>query len=96
MHFQSDVDESVSVTSGSMSPDLGDMWKYGCPKSPDWGSDIDFWTEGEEFSEDVTRNLRQVWEGPLLGRNVALSGALSGALGCPRNASDGQQMECPQ
>ena len=76
MHFQSDVDESVSVTSGSMPPDLGDMWKYGCPKSPDWSSDIDVWTEGEEFSEDVTRNLRQVWEGPLLGRNLALSGPM--------------------
>ena len=25
-------------SSGSQSPDLGDMWKYGCPKSPIWSS----------------------------------------------------------
>ena len=51
-----------------MSPDLGDMSKYGCPKSPDWGSDIDVWTEGEEFSEDVTRNLRQVLGRTFVGK----------------------------
>ena len=61
--FQGEVDDIFSVTSGSMSPDLGDLWKYGCAKCPDWDSDIDVWTEGEEFSEDFTRNLRQVWVG---------------------------------
>ena len=25
-------------SSGSQSPDLGDMWKCGCPKSPIWSS----------------------------------------------------------
>ena len=25
-------------SSGSQSPDLGDMWKCGCPKSPTWSS----------------------------------------------------------
>ena len=29
------------------SPELGGVWKYGCPKSPDWGSDVESWTESE-------------------------------------------------
>ena len=45
--FQGDVDDNVSVTSGSMSLDLGDMWKHGCPKSPDWDGDIDVWPVGQ-------------------------------------------------
>ena len=27
------------------SPELGDMWKYSCPKSPDWDGDVESWTE---------------------------------------------------
>ena len=30
-----------------ISPDVGDMWRYGCPKSPDWSSDVDVWAESE-------------------------------------------------
>ena len=76
-----------------MSPDLGDMWKYGCPKSPDWDSDLDVWTEGEEFSEDNeeiskvnTKGLQKVWDGP------CWDVSFSGSLGCRRNAHDGQQL----
>ena len=36
-----DADENNSVSSGGLSPDLGDTWKYGCPKSVDWDSGID-------------------------------------------------------
>ena len=63
MEFQCDVDESISMSSGSLSPDLGDMWMYGCPKSL-WDSDICIWTEDEEISGNDTRSLRQVLEGP--------------------------------
>ena len=28
--------EGEAGSSGSQSPDLGDMWRYGCPKSPQW------------------------------------------------------------
>ena len=35
------ADDEVSISSGSLSPDLGEMWRYGCPKSPNWDSDID-------------------------------------------------------
>ena len=28
-------------SSGSQSPDPGDMWKYGCPESTDWDGDVD-------------------------------------------------------
>ena len=30
-------------SSGSQSPDLGDMWRYGCPKSPDWDGNVGSW-----------------------------------------------------
>ena len=26
------------------------MWRYGCPKSPDWDSDVESWTESEGSS----------------------------------------------
>ena len=35
---------------GSQSPDLGDMWRCGCPKSPDWDGDVESWTESEGTS----------------------------------------------
>ena len=39
-------------SSGGQSPDLGDMWKYGCPTSPDWDSDVESWTESEGTSSE--------------------------------------------
>ena len=35
------VDDDVSISSGSLSPELEEMWRYGCPKSPDWDSESD-------------------------------------------------------
>ena len=57
MDCQGDVDESTSVSSGSLSLDLRDMWRYG------------FWAgsqgiDNEEVSEESTKGLRKVWEGP--------------------------------
>ena len=40
-------EENTSGSSGSTFPDLGDTWRYGCPRSPDWDSDVDSWTESE-------------------------------------------------
>ena len=40
----------VSGSSGSQSPDLGVVWRYGCPKSPDWDSDGESWSESEGTS----------------------------------------------
>ena len=53
---QGDVDESISMSSGSLSPDLGAMWRYGCRKRPDWDSDIGTWTEDQEISGNDTRS----------------------------------------
>ena len=39
--------ESASVSSGRESLDVGDAWRCGCPKSPDWESDVESWTESE-------------------------------------------------
>ena len=32
MEYQGDVDQSFCVSNGSLSRDLGDMWRYGCPQ----------------------------------------------------------------
>ena len=51
LHLLAAEDEAGS--SGSQSPDLGDMWGYGCQKSSDWDSDVESWTESEGiFSSD--------------------------------------------
>ena len=36
-----EVDDNNSDSSASMSPDLGDMWRNGCPKSLDFDNDVD-------------------------------------------------------
>ena len=42
--------EGEAGSSGSQSPDLGDMWRYGCPKSSDWDGDVESWTQSEGTS----------------------------------------------
>ena len=37
-------------SSGSQSLDLGDMWRYGYPKSPDRDGNVESWTESEGTS----------------------------------------------
>ena len=41
--------------SGGQTPDLGDMWRYGCPASPMWKSEDDAWSEDESVSSGVSR-----------------------------------------
>ena len=33
------LDDGASISGGRLSPDLGDMWRYGCLRSPDWDSE---------------------------------------------------------
>ena len=35
-----------------MSPHLGDVWRYGCSKSPDWDVDVELDSVEEEEEED--------------------------------------------
>ena len=44
---------------GDSSPELRDMWKYGCPKSPVWSSGGDDWagSEGTSSFEDYEHNV---------------------------------------
>ena len=37
-------------SSGGQSPDLGDTWRYGYPKSLDWNGNVESWTESEGTS----------------------------------------------
>ena len=62
------ADNNDTVSSRSMSPDLGDVWRYGCRRSPDWDGDVELDSDEEEQEEDresVGDHLRQVIESPL-------------------------------
>ena len=52
----------MSLSSGSLSLDLQDMWRDGCPKSPDLDSDMDAGAESEKMGEYDMKNLRHVLE----------------------------------
>ena len=52
--------EGEAGSSGSQSPDLGDTWKYGCPKCPDWDSDVEAWTESEGTSSQCQHNVENL------------------------------------
>ena len=46
---ESDNDENVSLSSGYLSSDLRDIWRYGCPKSHEWwDSEVDDWADSGE------------------------------------------------
>ena len=55
-------DDNASISSGSLSPDLGGMWKYGCPRSLDWDSESD--GELDDGAEEK-KESEYVLEGPL-------------------------------
>ena len=38
---QEDIEDINSASSDSLSPDLGEVWQYGCPQSPMWDSESD-------------------------------------------------------
>ena len=46
------ADDNNSVSSGSVSPDLGDMRRHGCPESPGWDGDVELDLEEEEEEDD--------------------------------------------
>ena len=45
-------DDGDPVSSGSTSPGLGEMWQYGCPRSPDWNGDVELDSVEVEEGED--------------------------------------------
>ena len=42
------AEENALRSDSDSSPDLGEMWRYGCPKSPVWSSNE--WTGSEDAS----------------------------------------------
>ena len=44
--------EGEAGSNGSQSLDSGDAGRYGCPKSRDWDSDVESWTESEGTSSE--------------------------------------------
>ena len=49
------AEEGRGGKSGCHTPDLGDMWRYGCPKSAKWESEDEAWSEDESVSSSVSR-----------------------------------------
>ena len=47
---------------GSQSLELGDVWNYSCPRSPDWDGDVESWTasEGTSLSEQCEDNVESL------------------------------------
>ena len=60
------AEEGRVESSGCRSPDLGDMWRYGCPKSPIWQGEDEAWPEDESVSLGVSRE-NNVCNGALRG-----------------------------
>ena len=42
------VDDIDLLSSGSISPDLGDMWRQGCPKSQEWEGELELDSADED------------------------------------------------
>ena len=71
------VDDVDSVSSGSMSPDLGDVWRQGCPESLEWEGDLELGSADEDAEGDnagladenegegLEDSLKQAIESPL-------------------------------
>ena len=49
------AEEGRGGESGSQAPDLGDAWRFGCPKSPMWESEGEAWSEDETVSSSDSR-----------------------------------------
>ena len=47
--FRTSVD---SLSSGSMSPHLGGMWRQGCPRRPEWEGELELGSADEEEEGD--------------------------------------------
>ena len=55
--------EGEARASGRQSLDTGDMWRYGCPKSPDWDGNVGLWTGSEgtsSSSEQCEHNVESL------------------------------------
>ena len=49
------ADEGRGGESGCQTLELGDMWRFGCPKSPMWESEGEAWSENESVSSSDSR-----------------------------------------
>ena len=85
------AEDNVSISSGGLSPDLGDIWRCGCPRSLDWDSDSDIAerADNEEVSEYVTWNVRCGMEG-LFGNRYVPSWSLMMFCVCVRQRGSGK------
>ena len=95
--FSRDGDEYISMSSGSLSPDLGDAcWETrggtAALKALTGTVTSTFGAEGEETGEYEMKNLRQVREGSLSGDDTSLVGPWR----CLGYAYNSKTLECGQ
>ena len=86
--------EGESGSSGSQSLDLGDLWRHVCPKSSDWNSDGESWSESEglsssHFREHIVESLAvnvigQNWSGEKVSLFPGGLGTCEGGFELPR------------
>ena len=86
--------DGESVSRGGPSLDLGDMWRHGCPTSPNWDSDGEKWSESEGLSSsdfrehNVESHARHViglnWSGEKVSLFLEALGTCEGGLELPR------------
>ena len=58
LHLLAEAGEAGS--SGCQSPDLRDMWRHGCPKSPEWDSEGESWSESLSSSDFREHNVESL------------------------------------
>ena len=69
------VDDIDKVSSWSKSPDLGDLWRQGCPKCPEWEGELELDSTEEEEGNNASHeeeiegegwedHLKQMMESP--------------------------------
>ena len=86
--------EGEAGSSGSQSPDFGDMWRHACPKSSEWDSDGGVWSESEGLSSSDFREhhvasfalhvIGQNWSGEKMFLLSGGLGTCEGGLELPR------------
>ena len=82
------TDDNTSDSSGSITPDLEEMWREGCPESPDWDGDV---TSSSASVEEDDDGSNPEWNGDVetgsaeVEEEEGTEGKAGCAISCHRN-----------